>query len=239
MAVERAVAPLWRRTPRPTLLDVLADIDSSIQAWLVAELSAGTEIGFEPPSLLAGIQRRPRRAGIVNLFLYAVSEDLDGVPAARVAVRDADGRVTGSLAPTRSYHLSYLVTAWAADVAEEHELLGAVLGAHAEQDSLGPDHLRGSLHNLGTALPVRVGWSPSGRGAELWAALGLPMRTALDLTVTAPALPSRLKNVAPPVETVELTVHTDVPGPVATPRRRWERTTITERRPAPATEEST
>ncbi len=236
MAVERAATALSRRARRPTLLNVLADIDSSIRAWLVAELSAGTEIGFEPPGLLAGIQRRPRHAGIVNLFLYAVSENLDGVPAARVQVRDTDGRMTGTLAPDRSYHLSYLVTAWAADVAEEHELLGAVLGAHAEQDSLGTDYLRGSLHHLDTALPVRVGWSPSGRGAELWAALGLPMRTALDLTVTAPALPSRLRHVAPPVETVELTVHSDVPGPVAAPRRRWERTTITER--PPVTEES-
>jgi hypothetical protein len=162
------------------------------------------------------------------VFLYAVSENLDGVPAARVHVRNADGRVTGTLAPTRSYHLSYLVTAWAADTAEEHELLGAVIGAHAEQDSLGPDYLRGSLHDLDTALPVRVGWAPVGRGQDIWGALGLSMRTALDLTVTAPALPSRLKQVAPPVETVELDVHTELPKPVQTPRRRWERTTITE-----------
>ena len=207
---------------------MLADITSSIRAWLTAELSPGTEIGFESPSLLAAIQRRPRRAGIVNLFLYAVTENLDGVPAARVRVRNAEGRVTGTLAPTRSYHLSYLVTAWAADTAEELELLGAVLGAHAEEDSLGPDYLRGSLHSLETALPVRLGWSPMHRSQEMWGALGVPMRTALDLTVTAPALPSRLRQPAAPVRTVELDVHDSVHLEPEPPQRRWERTTITE-----------
>lgn len=207
---------------------MLADIASSIRAWLAAELAPGTEIGFEPPGLLAAIQRRPRRAGIVNLFLYAVGENLDGVPAARVRLRNADGRVTGTLAPTRSYHLTYLVTAWAADTAEELELLGAVLGAHAEQDTLGPDYLRGSMHSLDTALPLRLGWSPAGRGQELWGALGVPMRTALDLTVTAPALPSRLRPTAPAVRTVELDVHDTVHEHHEPAPPRWERTTITE-----------
>ncbi|MBP2182727.1 Pvc16 family protein [Amycolatopsis magusensis] len=207
---------------------MLADVDSSIRAWLTEELSPGTEIGFEPPGLLADIPRRPRRAGIVNLFLYAVNENLDGLPVGRLRARDAEGRVTGSHVTHRSYHLSYLVTAWAADVAEEHELLGALIGAHTEHDALSADHLRGSLRVLETALPVRLGWAPASRG-DLWTALGLTMRTALDLTVTAPALPSRLEPAAPPVRAVELEAHHEVPPPPETPRRRWERTAIHER----------
>lgn len=230
MATRRAAtgsrgAPRLRR-----LRCVLADIASSIKTWLGTELSPGTEIGFEPPGLLAAIQRRPRRAGIVNLFLYGVSENLDGVPAARVRVRDENGRVTGTHAPTRSYHLSYLVTAWASDTSEELELLGAVLGAHADRDCLAADFLRGSLHDLDTALPVRIGWSPVARGGDLWGALGVPMRAALDLTVTAPVLPSRRTPPAPPVHSVELevhdTAHREPPEHPAPPR--WRQTTITE-----------
>ena len=211
---------------------MLADVDSSIRAWLAAELSPGTEIGFDPPGLLTAIQRRPRRAAIVNLFLFAISENLDGMPAGPLRLRNADGRVTATLAPARSYHLSYLVTAWAADVTEEHELLGAVIGAHAERDVLDADHLRGSLRAL-DPLPMRLGWSPAAGRQEMWGALGLPMRTAVELTVTAPALPSRLKAVAPPVEAIELDVHdtgrgAPVTDPDDAPRRRWERTTITE-----------
>ncbi|OLR92403.1 Pvc16 family protein [Actinokineospora bangkokensis] len=207
---------------------MLADVDSSLRAWLTDELAPGTEIGFDPPGLLTGIPRRPRRAGIVNLFLHAVTENLDGLPAGRVRVRDTEGRVTGSHVAHRSYHLSYLVTAWAADTTEEHELLGALIGAHTERDALHPDHLRGCLSVLDTALPVRLGWTPAARTAELWSAVGVPMRTALDLTITAPALPARFEPPAPPVEAVHLEVHGAVAPPPEVPRRRWERTAINE-----------
>ncbi|WP_176946568.1 Pvc16 family protein [Lentzea fradiae] len=215
---------------------MLADLTSSIHKWLAAELVPGTEIGSDPPALLNGIQRRPRRAGLLNLFLFAVTEDLDGLPAAPVRVRDGNGRVIGSSAPTRSYHLSYLVTAWAADTTEELDLLGSVIAAHAEQDCLTGEHLQGALRPLESALPVRLGWMPNAGNADLWGALGLPMRTALVLTVTAPALPRRLRQAAPPVRSLELEVHDLSPGPAAedapdsapVSRRRWERTTITE-----------
>lgn len=230
MATRRAAAGSRRAARMRRLRGVLADIASSIKTWLGTELSPGTEIGFESPGLLAAIQRRPRRAGIVNLFLYGVSENLDGVPAARVRVRDGNGRVTGTHAPTRSYHLSYLVTAWASDTSEELELLGAVLGAHADQDCLPADFLRGSLHDLDTALPVRIGWSPVARGGDLWGALGVPMRAALDLTVTAPVLPSRRTPPAPPVHSVELevhdTAHRELQERPTSPR--WRQTSITE-----------
>ncbi len=233
MAARRPAALLSSRRRDHRLRDVLADVDSSIRAWLAAELSPGTEIGFDPPGLLSTIARRPRRAAIVNLFLYAITENLDGMPAGPVRLRNADGRVTATIAPARSYHLSYLVTAWAADVAEEHELLGAVIGAHAERDVLGGDHLRGSLRAI-DPLPIRLGWSPGSGRQEMWSALGLPMRTAVELTVTAPALPSRLKPVAPPVEAIELEMydtdrdHDQAVADNDIPRRRWERTTITE-----------
>lgn len=192
---------------------VLADVDSSIRAWLTDELSAGIDIAFDPPPRSETRSRAPQ----VNLFLYAITEDLDGMPAAPLRLRAADGRQTGTMAPPRSYHLSYLVTAWASGVAEEHELLGAVIGAHAENDVLDQEHLRGTLRDLDSPLPIRVGWSPAGAAREIWTALGVPMRTSVELTVTAPALPSRLKPLAPPVEDRVISVHDTVR------RRRWER----------------
>ncbi len=206
---------------------MLADIDSSLQAWLATQLAAGTEIGFDNPTLLAGIAPRPRRAGIVNLFLHNVTENLDGLAAAPVRVRDAAGRVTSVHAAVRSYHLSYLVTAWASGAAEEHELLGAVIGAHTDCDTLPVEHLHGALGVLDSGLPMRIGWTPAGRSAELWGALGIPMRTALDLTVTAPALPSRHEPPAPPVDAITLAT-AEVPAPKILPRKRWQRTDITE-----------
>ena len=210
---------------------MLADIASSLRAWLASELAPGTGIGFDPPSVLGAIERRPSGAGIVNLFLYAVTEDLDGLASTRVRVVDRDGRVSGTVAPVRTYQLSYLVTAWAADTGEELALLGAVIGAHAERDTLSGDHLCGSLVHLDTALPMRLGWAPGPSAGDLWSAVGTPMRTALVLTVAAPALPQRVRQVAPPVRTRDLDVH-DLSrrrGDATPPARlRGPRPTITE-----------
>ncbi|MDT8916327.1 Pvc16 family protein [Amycolatopsis sp. PS_44_ISF1] len=131
MAVGPAAAALTG--PRGTVetRDVLADLASSLREWLTAELSPGTVIGFDPPHVLAGMQRRPQRAGIVNVFLYGITEDLDGIPAAPVRVRDDEGRLTGTAAPARNYHLTYLVTAWAAGTEEEIELLSSSVSAWA------------------------------------------------------------------------------------------------------------
>lgn len=213
--------------------EVLADIASSLRAWLASELSPGTGIGFDPPSVLGAIERRPSGAGIVNLFLYAVAEDLDGLAGTRVRVVDREGRAAGTVAPVRTYQLSYLVTAWAANTTEELELLGAVIGAHAERDSLGGEHLCGSLVHLDTALPMRLGWAPVPYAAELWSAMGTPMRTALVLTVSAPALPQRVRQVAAPVRTRDLEVRDltgfrDATSPTAPAQRRRQRPTITE-----------
>jgi hypothetical protein len=150
------------------------------------------------------------------------------MPAAPIRMRDEQGRVTGSVAPARFYHLSYLVTAWAATTEKEYELLGAVLEGYTENDVLGAEHLSGVLTHLTSGLTVRLGWAPAAGGLEIWGALGIPMRSALDMTITAPALPSRLRRPAPPVETVQLDVHDTVPRSPEEPRPRWRRTSITE-----------
>jgi hypothetical protein len=205
---------------------VLADLASSIHSWLTAELAPGTVVGFDPPHVLA--QHKPPRAGVVNVFLYAITEDRVGMPAARMRVHDADGRVTGTLAPPRFYNLSYLVTAWAAGIEQEFQLLGAVLEAHAERDTVSVPHLIGSLASLDGGLAVRLGWAPVARGNDLWGALGIPMRSALDLTVTAPAQPSRLGAADPLVRTRDLDLHDTVRRTPATSRTRLRGTPVTE-----------
>lgn len=214
-----------RARPATDTRGVLADLASSIRNWLTAELSPGTDIAFDAPHLL--VQHRPPRAGLVDVFLYGITEAADGMPSAPIRARDHEGRVTGSIAPARFYHLSYLLTAWAASTEKEYELLGAVLEGHTENDVLGPEHLSGVLTNLTSGLTVRLGWSPTARSHEMWGALGIPMRSALDMTVMAPALPSRLRRPAPPVETVQLDVHDTVQRPPE-PHPRWRRTSITE-----------
>lgn len=205
---------------------MLADLASSIRNWLTAELPAGVDVAFDAPQLLA--QHKAPRGGLVDVFLYGIAECTEGMPSAPIRVRDDAGHVTGSIAPARFYHLSYLITAWAGSAEKESELLGAVLEGYTENDSLGTQHLSGVLATLTSGLTVRFGWSPAAAGHEIWGALGIPMRSALDMTVLAPALPSRLRKPAPPVEAVQLDVHDTVRRGPEEPHPRWRRTSITE-----------
>jgi hypothetical protein len=204
---------------------VLQDVDSSLLAWLAAELPGPPEIRFEPPGEFAG-RSRPVTT-VLSVFLYDIAEELAGQASTGTRIRDDRGRAVGTMNPARNYRLNYLVTAWGATVFEEHALLGAVIGAHAEQDSLPLHHLRGSLAVISEGLPLRIGRHENGRpDGDLWAALGVGLRTAVELTVTAPALPTRIAEPAPPVERLELGVHHD-----RAPRRRWDRRTITDATP--------
>ena len=205
---------------------MLADLASSIRNWLTAELAAGVDVTFDAPHVLA--QHRPSRSGLVDLFLYEVAECTDGMPSAPIRVRDDAGHVTGSIAPARFYHLSYLVTAWAGSTEKEYELLGAVLEGYTENDMLGTQHLSGVLTVLTSGLTMRLGWSPLASSHDIWGALGIPMRTALELTVLAPALPARLRKPAPLVDSVQLDVHDLVQREPAQPQPRWRRTSTTE-----------
>jgi hypothetical protein len=186
---------------------VLADVDATLADWLSAALPAGTELDFAPPADLAE-RRRGRGARMVNLFLHDVRADPAGLAAAEVYLRDEQGRVRGVQSPLRRYRLDYLVTAWAEDVRAEHRLLGQVLAAPGGGDALAGDALRGELRELNLPLPVEL----CGQDEPVfWAALGLPARTALRLTVTAPVPPVVRLDVAPPVQRVGVAA-TQLPG---------------------------
>jgi hypothetical protein len=205
---------------------VLADLDSSLGAWLAAALPARTEIDFgSPDDLPDASRRRP----LVNLFLHAVEEDTSGLAAADVRLRDADGRVRSALLPTRRYAVTYLVTAWAGDAAEEHRLLGAVLAAHAGRDTLDGECLRGALRMVDAHIPIAIGAGGAPAAPER---LGAARHAGLALTVVVPVFPQPVAETAPPAENLDLIAATkpSVPTPVpsAGPARRWRRTSRTE-----------
>jgi hypothetical protein len=167
------------------------------------------------------------------LFLYAVDQDTTGMPAGEIRLRDGAGRPTGIMLPTRRYAVTYLLTAWAGDPLTEHQLLGAVLVAHAAQDQLDREYLRGVLAEADVCLSVHVGRASS---AMAWEVTGVPGRSGLALTVLAPAVPPLAQITAPPAEQLELITKTqprshdrDTPQPEAPqPAPRWRRTTRTE-----------
>ena len=186
---------------------VIDDVDRSLAVWLSRCLPTGVTVRFASP--LAGWADRPPDPPLVNGFLYEIREDTSMLVADRVALRDSDGHTTARREPTRRYRLRYLLTAWTADAEDpvplEHELLAAVLRGAVSHLSIPADCLVGSLAEAAELIPLRC--APSCEkpiGPDLYAHLGLPPKTTLDLVVTAPLVPAARTELAPAPSGVDL-----------------------------------
>ncbi|HEX3606194.1 MAG TPA: Pvc16 family protein [Candidatus Dormibacteraeota bacterium] len=143
----------------------------------------------------------PESPGRVALHLCAVSED--------IALRtdgwediEEDGRIAFRRPVPRWYELAYEVTAVAGDATEEHRLLDAVLRRLVLQEILPPEHITGSLLELGLGVPLKVAL-PRPRDGHPGQA---PRRPVIEVLVTAPLRPDLLVPTAPPARTAELAI---------------------------------
>jgi Pvc16 N-terminal domain len=226
---------------------VIHDADHSLEAWLGSMLPPGAGVRFDAPD--PGWARRPPERPFLNVFLYDIAEDIDALTGDSALIRDQNGQGVAWQPPVRRYRLSYLLTAWSADVSADHELLGSVMAGCAASAVIPADCLRGALLEAG--LPVQLRCAPP-RGepgsvaagtAGLCQALGVPPRAALTLVLVAPVVPAASADAAPPARSLDLNAaatvrRTAVPVPGSAPaeeppsqhgqRRRWERARITE-----------
>jgi Pvc16 N-terminal domain len=148
--------PLSQRAAAGKDETVIHDADRSLAAWLRGVLPAGVTITAEPPA--PEWAQRPPALPLVDAFLCDIREDGAGLSADTSPVRAPDGGLVGRQPPVRRYRLSFLLTAWAADVVAGYELLGAVMAACAADDVVSPDCLRGTLARAG--LPVTLRCAP-------------------------------------------------------------------------------
>lgn len=241
---------------------MLRDADLSLANWFERTLPAGTGVRFDPPR--ADWQQPGRGSGgaFLSVFLCEVSRDgRDLPPSGWSEVRNGDGRLVGRQAAPRYYRLGYLISAWAAaagadhDVSrrtiEEHELLGALIDACTNTDSLEDDDLTGTLVEAGLPTFVRCAVHDPGSAAAqgLWSGFGVAPRAHLMLEVVAPVVPSPFTDLAPPAREIVLDAsQLSGPGPSGETAkaigpgsagagsaanggavRKWERTTIIER----------
>ena len=176
---------------------MIQDVDETLRQLLAAELKkapgaaiqSAEQIVFRSPNALEGEQAQ------VNLFLHDVCENTLLRDEPFRYERSAAARAERKRSPVR-LNLSYLVTAHARSSAEEHALLTEILGAllrfptiPADNGPDAPDYRQGALKNeengrlfLSVAQPDHLVHSGS---AQMWQAIGGPLRPALGLTVTA------------------------------------------------------
>ncbi|MEV6875508.1 Pvc16 family protein [Amycolatopsis sp. NPDC051128] len=137
---------------------MIAQVDEALCRLLRPCLPAGTQIRLDPPKPAWQTESQVRS---VELFLFALHDDVEG--------EERDGKRAARCA------LSYLVTARAGEVREEHALLDAALRAVLDVQRLPAED-----------SPVRVRLAktdPTG----LWTSLGMPARAGFVLLATADA----------------------------------------------------
>jgi hypothetical protein len=177
---------------------VIAEVDEALCRALARVLPKGTVVRLDPPKPTWQTEK-PSQA--IDLFLFNLAGDPQGAESGSEEVRDGRGAVLSRQDPPRRFRLSYLVTARAPKIAEEHELLDTALRALTDSESLPASCLPDAL--LETGMAVRVDLDPAGPG-HLWTSLGMPARAAFVLSVSAPHRPQPVTDLAPPADKIDL-----------------------------------
>lgn len=197
---------------------MITDVDDALCVLIGRALPEGAAVRLDPPK---PTWQTERPSAAIDLFLFGLNDDPRGRESGWDEVRDERGAVRARRAPSRRCVLSYLVTARAPKVGEEHALLGLALRAVLFADTIPADCLHGELAD-GEPVPLTV--SPDGPG-DLWSSLGMPARAAFVLTASAAFQAPPETGVAPPAEKLALRSGQSVPAPLAPAApKRWVRT---------------
>jgi Pvc16 N-terminal domain len=121
----------------------------------------------------------------ISFFLFDVQENKEKRETNLQTFR-GNGGVERRM-PPRRIDLMYCVSAFATDVADEHELLWRVLATLMKYEQFPEDVLTDGLRRADPPLSARMaGNETSNRLAELWSSLGIPPHAALCYILTAP-----------------------------------------------------
>ncbi|HEX6353550.1 Pvc16 family protein [Actinophytocola sp.] len=201
---------------------MITEVDEALCVLLGRSLPEGTMVRLDPPKPTWETER-PSNA--IDLFLYGMHDDRGGRESGFADQRDERGAVVSRREPSRRCSLSYLVTARAPKINEEHLLLDVALRTMLFTDSLPADCMPDAL--AATDAPVFIRIANTDPGA-LWSNLGMPARAAFAISVSAPFLPEPDTDIAPPAEQLHLDASQKKRPPAgalapAQPRR-WVRT---------------
>lgn len=166
---------------------MISDLDESIKQLLVKKGkldSAEVDISFETPDReWAASISKPT----VNIYLYDIRENHQLRTTEWMVERNPNGMATRKKNPSR-IDLSYLVTVWTNDIADEHRLLWHVLSTLFGYPDLPGDMLAGQLSGLNYPIKTSVA-QPDGlfkNPADFWGALDNQLKPSLNYVVTVP-----------------------------------------------------
>ena len=149
---------------------MITEVDDALCRLLGRRMPEGTVVRLDPPK---PTWQTERPSNTIDLFLFGLHDD-SSVPAQRDSVRRCV--------------LSYLVTARAEKIHEEHRLLDRALRTAMFAGTLPADCMSDSL--AATNEPIFLRIADTGPGA-LWTSLGMPARAAFVMNVSVPMVPEQ------------------------------------------------
>ena len=165
---------------------MFSDVDETLRAVLIAELpvtNGDIDISFERPTReWSNRLTKPT----VNLFLYDIRDRAD-LRDASPLVRRTDNGITTKTTPARRIDMSYMVTAWAREPADEHRILARALACILRRGRIEEAYLQGEL--LGAEFAVLARVMPPDHHTkpyELWGVLDNDLRASHAWVITAP-----------------------------------------------------
>ena len=198
---------------------MIADLDETLKQLLIQEGGldpAEVDISFDMPD-------REWSAAIskptVNLYLYDIHEKVE-LRRNDWQITHANGRATRKKPPVR-VDLSYLITVWTNDTADQHRLLTHLLAVLFKNKVYPEDVLQGKLKGLEWPIHTMVA-QPDGvlrNSADFWSALDNQLKPSIsyvvtipvetDVTFTAPEVKTKVlqfkdRHNGPPEETVQI-----------------------------------
>jgi hypothetical protein len=174
---------------------MIQDLDDTLKELLVQKVPLdpnAINIKFEVPNK-DDWNPKPTKPTI-NCFLYDIRENQELRSNERYLTRNGTTG-TEEIAPTR-IDLSYLITVWTTDVADEHQLLGNILKTLLSYPVLPKEVLKGQIVNQ--SLPLRAWVSQPERTPnawDFWGALDGRMKAGISYMVTIAVEPFALVEV--------------------------------------------
>jgi hypothetical protein len=167
---------------------VIQDLDDSIKELLVQKVPLdphAVDIKFEMPMAewAAGVSRPT-----INVFLYDVRENHE--LRSNQVIESRTGNVaTVSRSPVR-IDLSYLITAWTAEVADEHYLLGRLLATLLSYPFLPTEVLQGTMQTQPWPVPTWVAQPERTPNSwDFWTGLEGRLKAGISYVVTVALSP--------------------------------------------------
>ncbi|MGE3622227.1 MAG: DUF4255 domain-containing protein [Acidimicrobiia bacterium] len=176
-------------------------VDQALERYLrsAVPLPATVDVSFHAPEKSwAGSVTTPT----VNLFLWDVARNTTLSHGGVQQFDEGDG--IRRRRPHTVVDLRYLVTAWAGEHRDEHQLLGAVLVALLAEPVLTAEHLPPALVGPGPVTLTLAATDEDRRPQELWSALDGQLKPGLQLTATLPVDAGALLEVGPPTTALEV-----------------------------------